>query len=149
MRKGTFFAIVTVPVLVIVGVLVYGALTEEDDRPIVNLAAQPAAYQLTEVASGFDNPLYVTHAGDGSGRLFVVEQSGKIQIVRDGVRLDAPFLDVSGLLHPDALGGGYSERGLLGLAFDPASAGNGAPPWRAIPSRRITRIRLIPPAPKF
>ncbi|MDQ1346888.1 MAG: hypothetical protein QG573_257, partial [Acidobacteriota bacterium] len=38
--------------------------------------------RLETVASGFDRPLFVTHAGDGSGRLFVVEQGGKIRVVR-------------------------------------------------------------------
>lgn len=86
----------------------------------------PGAVVLAEVARGFTRPLYVTHAGDGSGRLFVVEQGGLIWILEDGVRLEAPFLDLSTLVSPEATrAGGYTERGLLGLAFDPNYAENG------------------------
>lgn len=74
---------------------------------------------LERVAGGFASPLLVTHAGDGSGRLFVVEQSGKIYILKDGRRLETPFLDVSNLI---SAGG---EKGLLGLAFHPDYASNG------------------------
>ncbi len=66
------------------------------------------------MASGFDRPLFVTHAGDGSGRLFVVEQGGKIRIVRDGKVLPQPFLDLASRLDSSS-----GERGLLGLAFAP------------------------------
>jgi glucose/arabinose dehydrogenase len=74
---------------------------------------------LTEVASGFTRPLYVTHAGDGSGRLFVLEQGGRVWIIENGAKLDTPFLDIGALVSPEANGFGYSERGLLGLAFAP------------------------------
>ncbi len=63
--------------------------------------------------SGFDSPVDVTNAGDGSGRLFVVEQAGRIRLVKDGVLVERPFLDITGRI---ASGG---ERGLLGLAFHP------------------------------
>jgi glucose/arabinose dehydrogenase len=82
-------------------------------------------YQWVEVASGFDRPLLVTNAGDGTGRLFVVEQTGFIWVVQDGQTSDEPFLDVSGLLSDDVFRGGYSERGLLGLAFHPDYKTNG------------------------
>ncbi len=81
--------------------------------------------QLTQVASGFSRPLFVTHAGDGSGRLFVVEQGGRVWVIAGGQRLDAPFLDVSTLVSPEANGFGYTERGLLGLAFHPQYSENG------------------------
>jgi len=58
-------------------------------------------------------PLAVTHAGDGSGRIFVVEQRGQVRIVRDGQLLGDPFLNIG-----DRLTAG-GERGLLGLAFHP------------------------------
>jgi glucose/arabinose dehydrogenase len=74
--------------------------------------------QLEPVAAGLTLPVTVTHAGDGSGRLFVVQQTGEILILIDGTLLPAPFLDLSGLV-----GGG--EGGLLGLAFHPDYAVNG------------------------
>ncbi|MCZ7540878.1 MAG: PQQ-dependent sugar dehydrogenase [Anaerolineae bacterium] len=87
--------------------------------------SQQTPYQLVPVASGFSRPLYVTHAGDGSGRLFVVEQSGAIRVIKDGAALRQPFLDVSGLISRQALEDNYTERGLLGLAFHPNYAENG------------------------
>ncbi len=62
---------------------------------------------------GLEAPLLVTNAGDGSGRLFVVEQPGRIRIVEDGRLVDRPFLDISRRI----TSGG--EQGLLGLAFHP------------------------------
>lgn len=80
--------------------------------------------ELTEIAGGFERPLFVADANDGSNRLFVVEQSGKIWIVKDGARLPEPFLNVSRLITPVALTGEYTEEGLLGLAFHPQFAMN-------------------------
>jgi glucose/arabinose dehydrogenase len=88
-------------------------------------APDPTTVQLEEVVTGLTRPLLVTHAGDGSGRLFVVEQGGLIKVVADGEVLDTPFLDVAALLHRDVFGGGFTERGLLGLAFDPDYTDNG------------------------
>lgn len=68
---------------------------------------------LVEVASGFDKPILVTHAGDGSGTLYVVEQTGRIWAQPADGSPAAPFLDLSA----DVAGG--NERGLLGLAFHP------------------------------
>lgn len=66
---------------------------------------------LDPVVDGFEQPLYVTDAGDGSGRLFVVEQGGRIKVVRDGRISSGDFLRVSNRI---STGG---ERGLLGLEF--------------------------------
>ena len=55
----------------------------------------------------------MAEAGDGSGRIFVAEQAGRIRIVRDGTLVERPFLDITGQI---ASGG---ERGLLGIAFHP------------------------------
>ena len=93
---------------------------------LISRAGAPSAESLTltEFASGFNRPLYVTHAGDGSARLFLVEQSGKIWILRDGLRSAQPFLDIAHLISPSALGTGFTEQGLLGLAFHPAYSSN-------------------------
>ena len=77
------------------------------------VASPAAAIQLQSIATGIDSPVAIANAGDGSGRLFVVEQPGVIRI-HDGTQvLPTPFLDITGLVS----GGG--ERGLLGLAFHP------------------------------
>ena len=65
------------------------------------------------VTAGLDRPLYVTHAHDGSNRLFIVEQPGRIKVLQPGATSAATFLDITSLV----LSGG--ERGLLGLAFHP------------------------------
>lgn len=75
-------------------------------------------------SAGLDDPVFLTHAGDGSGRLFFVEQRGIIKVWDDGEVQDEAFLDIAAG-GPDAkvLAGG--ERGLLGLAFHPAYGDNG------------------------
>lgn len=74
---------------------------------------------LQEVASGFDKPVHVTHAGDGSGRLFVVEQDGVVRIIEHGKVRGTPFLDIRSRV---SSGG---EKGLLSIAFHPRYAENG------------------------
>ena len=68
---------------------------------------------------GFSHPLYLTNAGDGSGRLFVLEQGGRVRVIRNGQVASRAYLDVSSLV---STGG---ERGLLGMAFAPHFASNG------------------------
>jgi len=75
----------------------------------LSLAAQQISTEL--FVSGLNGPVDIQSARDGSNRLFVVEQSGRIRIVRNGQLLNQPFLDIQ-----DRLTTG-SERGLLGLAF--------------------------------
>ena len=79
---------------------------------------------LDVVAEGLTAPVFLTHAGDGSRRLFIVDQAGQIRIVDEsGVLLDEPFLDLSSKIVE--LNPGFDERGLLGLAFHPNYANNG------------------------
>lgn len=68
---------------------------------------------VVEVVDGLDSPLLVTHAGDGSGRIFIVEQGGTIRVVQGGALLPTPFLDITNLVSC------CGEQGLLGLAFPP------------------------------
>jgi glucose/arabinose dehydrogenase len=74
---------------------------------------------LELVVTDLEAPVLVTNAGDGSGRLFVLEQPGRIRVVRDAELQPAPFLDISSRV----VWGG--EQGLLGLAFHPRFASNG------------------------
>lgn len=69
--------------------------------------------------SGLDQPVFIGHAGDGSGRLFVVEQTGKIKVVVGGQVLPTPFLDLTSNVVVTI------EQGLLGLAFHPQFKTNG------------------------
>jgi glucose/arabinose dehydrogenase len=73
--------------------------------------------QLAPAATGLSAPVVATHAGDGSGRMFIAEQTGAIRILRDGTLNASPFLDLGGGGLNRIVGNG--ERGLLGLAFHP------------------------------
>jgi glucose/arabinose dehydrogenase len=87
--------------------------------PPVTPAAIPAV-SLEQVAGGLSRPTFVTHAGDGSGRLFVVEKQGRIRIIDDGRVLSEPFLDITNVVKSSG-----NEQGLLGLAFHPDYERNG------------------------
>jgi glucose/arabinose dehydrogenase len=80
----------------------------------------PPDLSLELFADGFTRPIAVRHAGDGSGRLFVVEQAGRILIIGGGSVLETPFLDLTSIV--DSTG---NEQGLLGLAFHPEFKNNG------------------------
>lgn len=73
----------------------------------------PPAVTLHHVVDGLDMPVYLTHASDGSGRLYVVEQPGVIRIIDNGRLLREPFLDIR-----DRVKSG-GEKGLLSVAFAP------------------------------
>ena len=84
----------------------------------------PAQFSLDDlifepVATGLNRPVSIAHAGDGSGRLFIVLQEGRI-VVHDGERvLETPFLDISTQVSC------CGEQGLLDVAFHPNFAVNG------------------------
>ena len=84
-----------------------------------NAEGVPPPITLVKVASGFDTPLYIAHAGDNSGRLFIVNKMGTIQVLEDGKVLPNPFLDLSNNLATD------NEQGLLSIAFHPKYVENG------------------------
>jgi glucose/arabinose dehydrogenase len=87
---------------------------------LVLTAGSSGAIQLNPVVtSGLSNPVFVTHAGDGSNRLFIVEQGGIVKVLQPGASAPTNFLDI----HTKVVAGG--EQGLLGLAFHPQYAGNG------------------------
>ena len=76
------------------------------------------SYDLKLVAGNFVSPLTAMNAPDGTDRLFVLDQVGKIWIVNpDGTRMPNPFIDISSKMV--SLSPFYDERGLLGLAFHP------------------------------
>ena len=103
------------PYLAVAG-LACGSSTTPPSETVLEPGDLPLT--LETVATGLDFPLYLT-TPSGDPRLFVVEKTGRIRIVKNGALLPAAFLD----LHTLVSGGG--EQGLLGLAFDPAYATNG------------------------
>ncbi|RJQ56820.1 MAG: glucose dehydrogenase [Nitrospiraceae bacterium] len=91
------------------------------EAPVTSAALQAfPEISLSAFASGFNQPVHVTHAGDGSRRIFVVEKAGRIRVIKDGVISQTPFLDIS----PVVLSTG-SEQGLFSVAFPPGYAAKG------------------------
>lgn len=74
---------------------------------------------LANPIDGFDRPVHIANAGDGSNRLFVVEQRGRILIVQNGARMPVPFLDISDRVSC------CGERGLFSVAFPPGYSAKG------------------------
>ncbi|MEM9950863.1 MAG: PQQ-dependent sugar dehydrogenase [Chloroflexota bacterium] len=119
--------ILLILLLVVASSIIVSAQDDETmaDEPVLYRDSIPSVDTLAfePVVTNLIRPLLVTHAGDGSGRLFIVEQRGRINIW-DGESLEI-FMDISNLISQEALGTGYTERGLLGLAFHPDYAENG------------------------
>ena len=103
-------------------------VAEPTQLPYVTAIPDAENVQLEPIAEGFERPLFLTHAGDGSDRLFVVEQAGFVHIIQDGEVLEEPFLDVSQKIDSQIgfnPAGNNSETGLLGMAFHPNYPENG------------------------
>ncbi len=119
-----------IPAVLLLSLLSYGSSAtvthsrQEKNNPASELSAvavpdiEISVGQI--IAQGLDQPIQLTHAGDGSGRLFIVEQPGYIQIIQNGEILSTPFLNVSTHIITTSW-----EQGLLGLAFHPDYETNG------------------------
>jgi glucose/arabinose dehydrogenase len=117
--------------------------TNAGQTPVVNAPPQPAAssspqaatpanmpassfdpqllqFRLETVLGGLSQPTQVTNAGDGSGRLFVLERGGRILVFAGAGGEAREFLDIR-----DRVGDAGPEQGLLGLAFAPDYAASG------------------------
>ena len=72
----------------------------------------------------FNDPVGIYHSGDGTDRIFVIEQPGVIKVFDNNPDSNEAhiFLDITNLVEQD---GGYTEEGLLGLAFHPNYNENG------------------------
>ena len=88
--------------------------------PVTQSLPDPANVTWREIAGGLEKPTDISSPGDGSGRVFVLEQPGRIRIIQNGQLMSGPYLDISNIVGANA-----SERGLLGLAFHPNYAENG------------------------
>ncbi|MBL9130109.1 MAG: PQQ-dependent sugar dehydrogenase, partial [Verrucomicrobiaceae bacterium] len=103
-------------------------------------AAFPTLHMKPVVLQQFHSPTCIVPAPDGSGRLFVCDQPGRIFIVENGMMRPTPFLDISSTAVNTAhrkvrqIGGtsgtNYDERGLLGMAFHPGFANPISPGYR-------------------
>jgi glucose/arabinose dehydrogenase len=96
-------------------------ITEQTvEFPSATTFPNPATYQWVSIATGLTRPIGITHAGDGSDSLFIIEQPGAIRILQNGQLLPTPFLDIRSQVGSEA-----NEQGLLGLAFHPNYKKNG------------------------
>jgi len=102
-------------------------------------AAFPTLYLKNVCDDQLHAPTNITNAGDGSGRLFICDQMGKIYIFKGGMLQPTPFLNISSptTAAPNdgpgpviAVGTVYTERGLLGMCFHPDFENVGAPGYR-------------------
>jgi glucose/arabinose dehydrogenase len=75
--------------------------------------------RLVPAVAGLQNPVDIANARDGSGRLFIVEQPGRVRVAKNGQLTVTPFLDLTALVQFGV------EQGLLGLAFHPQFRDNG------------------------
>ena len=92
-------------------------------------AAPDPPFKLTPISEGLAAPLALRDPGDGSGRLFVVEQGGTIRVLKNGAgpAPAKPFLRIAGeggRAPPLGFTSAGAEQGLLGLAFHPHFASN-------------------------
>jgi glucose/arabinose dehydrogenase len=113
-RLGPISSLVRLPLVVIVAVSLLAVAVQAPT------GTRAAAIRLVPVATGFQQPLFVTGAGTDNSRLFVVEKPGRIRVVEAGEVLETPFLDITEVVNDNA-----NERGLLGLAFHPDYETNG------------------------
>ena len=90
-----------------------------DEGPTDPEPVEDGVLALELVTDAVASPVYVTSPPGDASRLFILEKAGRVRVVRDGVLLDDPFLDIA-----DATSDA-GERGLLGMAFHPDYADNG------------------------
>jgi glucose/arabinose dehydrogenase len=120
----------------------FDVLVEPEPEPLDDPIPEPIekgtiSIELETVASGLTAPVYLTHAGDGTDRLFVVDQPGKIWLIENGQLLGTPFLDIIDRVYMPGFFGtldvnDFDERGLLGLAFHPDFANPQSPGYQKI-----------------
>ena len=134
----------------------------EPTATVASAPATPRQIGLQQIAVA-SRPVFLTHAGDGSNRMFVVEKRGTIRTLQDGALSEDFFLDIRDRVNPDS-----SERGLLGLAFAPDYSESGhffvnytdasgatvvsrfqvsADPNRADPASEFNVLKIDQPAP--
>lgn len=101
-------------VLFVLSTLNATAATEQTNR---GLTQQAISLKFEQVGTAtFTQPVKIASAGDN--RLFIVEQPGRIFVLQtDGTKIATPFLDIT-----NRVGSDTSERGLLGMAFEPGDA---------------------------
>ena len=106
--------------LISLGFLILGILGMGQVHTKAAANFNPALVGFREMITGLTEPVFITNAGDGSGRLFIVERAGRILLYKKRVLAPTPFLDIRSIVN--SAGG---EQGLLALAFHPNYRMNG------------------------
>jgi glucose/arabinose dehydrogenase len=83
---------------------------------------EPGPLVVEVLAESLDQPIFAVADAADPSRLYVVQKTGIVSVIRDGVLLDAPFVDVSGIID---VPGVMQERGLLSMALRPDFADSG------------------------
>jgi len=116
--------------LLAAGLVSGGTLAAEADAQVVPdpfpapIVKGTITVELEEIASSLVAPDALLDPGDGSGRLFVLDQPGEIRLIEKDVLAPTPYLDLTAQVGPLPF---FSERGLIGMAFHPDFANAGAP----------------------
>jgi glucose/arabinose dehydrogenase len=117
-RVGTGWVPLIAIAAVVIGAVIARALLDGRAVDARDGPSPDDGVRLERVASGLDDPVYLT-SPPGDPRLFVVEQPGRIRIIAQGRPLWRPFLDLTDRVRDSG------ERGLLSVAFHPRYASNG------------------------
>jgi glucose/arabinose dehydrogenase len=119
MKSKVFVTTLVLLSALFAGIIHASVVNSHAASPFQSSAELPTLALSPPVATGLSLPIGITHAGDGSGRLFIIQQGGRIRIVKNGALLATPFLDITSRVSC------CGERGLLGLAFPPDYASKG------------------------
>ncbi|HEX8678817.1 MAG TPA: PQQ-dependent sugar dehydrogenase [Chthoniobacterales bacterium] len=106
--------------------LALAALAQNSHAQLPSIPVGRVIVEVQQVATGLSSPVEIVPVNDGSGRLFILEQPGRIRVLKNGAVNATPFLDVTGR----TLSGG--EQGLLGLAFSPGFNNPASPGFRKL-----------------
>ena len=99
-----------------------GALTAAALLAVSVSALAQVKIRLEPLVTGINTPLAMVQA-PGDGRMFIIEQNGRVKILEGGKLRPTPFLDIRSKI--PALHHDFDERGLLGIAFHPNFKSNG------------------------
>ena len=106
--------------LILIGQLATPTLAQpappQGEAPDATAALATGQLRITHVTSGLASPVGLANAGDGSNRLFIVEQRGTVRVLSGNSLLGGFFLDIRGVAGGFTSGG---EQGLLSIAFHP------------------------------
>jgi glucose/arabinose dehydrogenase len=109
---------VAIATVTMVAIPACGTAREPERRQAGGEASRQPGVALKRIGN-FDSPVYVTGAPGFPRLLFVVEQSGRVEVLNGGRQMSRPFLDISDLVSFEG------ERGLLSIAFPPDYARSG------------------------